>query len=221
MSMKRTLILAVCMVFVASAAFAGIQTTKHNLSTGAAGSSGVNANQEICVYCHTPHNAQQGAALLAPLWSHSNTVASYTTYTNDFGTLNAAPAQPGSVSKACLSCHDGTVAVGNIAVGYYAGNKAAGSFGANVALAAGNNAYFSTDLSNDHPIGIVYVGSAVDAGLNGTPAASIGGLPLYPSGANFTVECGSCHNVHNNDIAAPFLRMSNTGSALCLTCHNK
>jgi predicted CXXCH cytochrome family protein len=209
------------MVFVASAAFAGIQTTKHNLSTGAAGSAGANANQEICVYCHTPHNAQQTTALLAPLWSHSNSVASYTTYTNTFGTLNGTIGQPGSVSKACLSCHDGTVAVGNIAVGYYQGNKAAGAYGANAVMTG--NAVFGVDLSNDHPIGIVYVGAAGDAGLYGdTTQVLIGALPLYPNGAGgVTVECGSCHNVHNNDIAAPFLRMSNTGSALCLTCHNK
>jgi len=32
------------------------------------------------------------------------------------------------------------------------------------------------------------------------------------------VQCGSCHNVHNNT-NTPFLRISNVNSALCTTCH--
>ncbi|MFQ6079522.1 MAG: cytochrome c3 family protein [Thermodesulfobacteriota bacterium] len=33
------------------------------------------------------------------------------------------------------------------------------------------------------------------------------------------MECGSCHNPHDNSIR-PFLRNTNENSALCLTCHN-
>lgn len=35
-----------------------------------------------------------------------------------------------------------------------------------------------------------------------------------------SVECASCHSVHDNTYA-PFLRISNDGSALCLGCHDK
>ena len=34
------------------------------------------------------------------------------------------------------------------------------------------------------------------------------------------VECGSCHNPHNTSFP-PFLRVSNSGSNLCKTCHIK
>ncbi len=77
-----------------------------------------------------------------------------------------------------------------------------------------------TDLSNDHPISFTY-----DAGLAGTdgglvtPASAsqvVAGIPLYSA----KLECGSCHNVHNN-ANGDFLRVANTGSALCFKCHNK
>ncbi|MDH5573626.1 MAG: cytochrome c3 family protein, partial [Gammaproteobacteria bacterium] len=35
-----------------------------------------------------------------------------------------------------------------------------------------------------------------------------------------SVECASCHNPHTSETAT-FLRMANTGSALCLACHVK
>lgn len=79
-------------------------------------------------------------------------------------------------------------------------------------------ALFGTDLSNDHPIAVTY-NTALDPAFNAILNGKVGVLPLYGAGKN-QVECGTCHNVHNNTID-PFLRATNTGSALCLTCHIK
>ena len=38
---------------------------------------------------------------------------------------------------------------------------------------------------------------------------------------NADIECGSCHDVHNSTNIENLLWISNSGSALCLTCHNK
>lgn len=47
-------------------------------------------------------------------------------------------------------------------------------------------------------------------------------LYLYTNGSNkLLVECGTCHDPHGGVTSTPFLRTSNTGSALCLVCHNK
>lgn len=219
--MKKTLLLAVCMVLVASAAFAGtVVGSKHDLSTGVATITG--ANDEICVFCHTPHNAS--STPLAPLWSHtSTTVASYTLYANTFGTLNGTTGQPGNISKACLSCHDATVAVGSVANGFYAGSIDPGAHDSATDYAAGavmtGDAALGTDLSNDHPVGITY-NAAADGALNAIVGNLVGVLPVYPASGNFTVECGSCHNVHN-PVNVPFLRIPNTQSDLCLECHIK
>jgi hypothetical protein len=104
--------------------------------------------------------------------------------------------------------------------------------------------HIGTDLRNDHPVGVRYptiTGSGTDFR---TPAATGGNLRffdtngnsrpdkneirLYDSGDGFEVECGSCHDPHgvpsggNGSAFLPtFLRVTNAGSAVCLTCHNK
>ena len=99
-----------------------------------------------------------------------------------------------------------------------------------------------TDLSNDHPIGMAYCGGGQTAtgsisGCTDTdfnPQVSGGNGSFYiGTGAqknqmrtygnspdSATVECGSCHDPHSST-QRTFLRTSNTGSAVCLTCHAK
>lgn len=193
---------------------ASIVGSKHDFSSGGTstykGPATADGGQ-VCVYCHTPHNASTSQ----PLWNHTASgVASYTLYTNS--TLNATAAQPGAVSKLCLSCHDGTVAIDSF--GTFAGtatNKIATSSVNNLGGTAG------TDLSNDHPIGFAYnaaLATADGGGLVSPASASqvVAGIPLFSS----TLECASCHSVHDST-NAPFLRVANTGSALCLKCHTK
>lgn len=188
------------MMLIATVATAGIVGTPHDLSQKSYGST------EVCIFCHTPHNAQ--IAIGAPLWNHAQTVATFTTYSSS--TLNAVILQPSGNSKLCLSCHDGSVAVDSY--GNNAGNHMMDPGGAKI----------GTDLSNDHPISFVYDGAlaTADGGLK-TPisdkfvdAASV--LPLY----NSQMQCASCHSVHSNQ-NGKFLRMVNTGSQLCLSCHVK
>ena len=70
---------------------------------------------EVCVYCHTPHGANQANGLVAPLWNRTIKATVYTTYA-DLGTttLSQELVQPGSASLTCLSCHDGQTAVDSI-----------------------------------------------------------------------------------------------------------
>jgi predicted CXXCH cytochrome family protein len=72
-----------------------------------------------------------------------------------------------------------------------------------------------TDLTNDHPVNFAYATSlAGDTGLNPVTA------PVANLLVGGSVQCSSCHDVHD-PTNSPFLRMSNTGSALCIVCHNK
>jgi predicted CXXCH cytochrome family protein len=165
---------------------------------------------EICIVCHTPHNADTTVPD-APLWNHEVTVAVYTLYTS--ATLDAGPmAQPSGVSKLCLSCHDGTVAED--------------SFGGAVGTTfVSGSALVGTDLSNDHPISFTYDDTLAgnDGGLfppssTGTAlGGTIDGDLLFAG----LMECGSCHDVHNADGNPSLLRIDNAGSTLCLTCHDK
>lgn len=101
-----------------------------------------------------------------------------------------------------------------------------------------------TDLRNDHPVGIVYptvTGPDVDFATpstttgslrffdtNGNGRANSNEVRLYNTGDGFEVECASCHDPHGvpsagagSTFISSFLRVSNTGSVLCLTCHTK
>jgi predicted CXXCH cytochrome family protein len=85
----------------------------------------VGTNQ-ICVFCHTPHGFN--AAQAGPLWNKAvNTSATYSVYNsgNQSSTFDAATPSIGSVSLACLSCHDGTQAMDNMINGPGSGLMAA------------------------------------------------------------------------------------------------
>jgi len=174
---------AVAVIFVAMGmqpASAGIANTKHNLGSTGTGVNSFNGTGEICVFCHTPHGADTSAAV--PLWNR--VLANPTTYTtyNSLGTssLDGATAPVGSVSLACLSCHDGTQAM-NVMInqpgsgGYNAtGGALAGTWsGADQTsgkMAAGIITNIGQDLRNDHPVGIQYGGGPKAGTVPAAPA---------------------------------------------------
>ena len=211
-----------------TAAWAGsIAGSKHDFST-LSWSGG-----QICVACHTPHGGNT-TVTDAPLWNHTNSTATYTLYSS--ATMNAgALTQPSGVSKLCLSCHDGTVALDSF--GGAAGTPSNVMTGSEAVAAAAQGS-----LANDHPIGFVYDTAlatadgalydpatrsvTVGAGGSRSKTGSVASLMLF----NGRLECASCHDVHNtftaNDGAVstggyPLLRVSKSASTICLTCHNK
>lgn len=96
-----------------------IVNTRHNLSQSSAPSvqsamdGSRNDYREVCVYCHTPHGANQAAT--APLWNRTLKNTTFNTY-NQLGTstLTQTVRQPGGSSLTCLSCHDGQTAIDSI-----------------------------------------------------------------------------------------------------------
>ncbi len=185
--------------------------SKHDLANATTGL--YTGTTQVCVFCHTPHAAAASAS--GPLWNHApTTVASYTVYASS--SLIGTVGQPGAQSKSCLSCHDGTVAVGSL-VNTPAGlaintTNAAGKLNTTTGLMLSTNPnYVGTDLSNDHPVAVAY---PVATGYKA--AATHTTVKLYSN----LVECASCHDVHN-PTNAPFLRRSNNASALCTECHTK
>ena len=215
----------IMMGLTGGAAWAGVITGSAHDFSGRSYTGG-----QICIACHTPHGGDT-TVTDAPLWNHTVTTATYTLYSS--GTLNAGPlAQPSGVSKLCLSCHDGTVAVDSF------GGAAGGAETLTGRVAVG--AASQGSLANDHPIGFTYDntlatadGSIFDpatrnvtigAGGSRSKTGTVAALMLF----NGKLECASCHDVHNtftaNDgagVGDPLLRVSKAGSTICLTCHNK
>jgi len=168
----------------------------------------------ICVVCHTPHNAPSS---LVPLWNHATTATtSFTLYSSDTFDGASTIGQPTGVSKACLSCHDGTVAIDSF-----------GGTTGSTTLAPTDEHNLGTDLSNDHPISFTYSATlaSTDGGLY-DPTTQTSGITTSGTIENDMlvsdkVECSSCHDVHNSTGLDDLLVKSNAASALCLTCHNK
>lgn len=201
----KTLKLLLTLLFVtalATVGFGQIGGSAHDLSGEAWNSSG-----EICIVCHTPHNAISTTG--AVLWNHTETSAVFTPYTS--ATLNATAGQPDGTSKLCLSCHDGTIALEDFGGATGGTNFIASPLG--------------SDLSNDHPISFIYdVALSTADGELYDPTTQTSGLgSTISADLLFTgsLECASCHDVHNSSGFSSLLRIDNAASALCLTCHNK
>ena len=184
--------------------------TDGNFTTGGALTDETwNTSGEICRVCHVPHDAQ-AAATANLLWSRATTASGYTLYDSD--SLDAATNQPTGTAKLCLSCHDGQLAIDTFDT-YAGGNVDMDDY-------TSNGAYtFGTDLSNDHPVSVLY---ATDTSMKAT-TTTLGGGTIADVLDNGMVQCSSCHDVHNQDSIAStsLLRVTNSGSALCLTCHDK
>jgi hypothetical protein len=208
--MRRLIWIAIVAVAVSGPVMAqSISGSPHDL--GADGGLDLDDQDRICVFCHTPHNAD--ITLDAPLWNHDMSAATYSYYSSTTYQGGAQSITGSTHSGLCMSCHDGTIALGALQNFPVVGTI-------NTSQTMTGDADFGTILTNDHPVGFSYdVSDAADAGVH--PVATVeASLPLYGAGNN--LECASCHNVHDYDgVSIPFLRASNSGSLLCLTCHIK
>jgi len=239
--MKRTLGLALgLLLLAASSASAQIANSRHDMSFGST-TAGPKAttptDTQICIFCHTPHHALQQDVI----WNHAvslNATSGWAAGTTRSGTV--LPTDLHAASKACITCHDGSVALGEV------NNVGGGASGTIATTAPGTMplAYqvgASGDMTGNHPVSIPYAGegasNAVADGTVGnyyattTASCENGGtctagpsgasINLIVNGAEADVECGSCHEPHNKYANNYFLRVSESGSAICLACHNK
>ena len=183
-----------------------IVNTVHNLSVNGPGSVKAVSESEICVFCHTPHRSSSRK----PLWNKKDPGFNYILY--DSSTLDAEPGQPDGSSILCLSCHDGTIALGDV---LSRSNDI--EFQNGVTTMPHGSTNLSTDLSDDHPISFYYNSSlaASDGELN-DPATLSG--PIYLEKGK--LQCTSCHDPHIN-INEKFLVDTRRYSTLCLYCHDK
>ena len=85
-----------------------VAETVHNLSVSGPGEIRATSEERICIFCHAPHLATPQT----PLWNHRDSRASYLVY--ESSTLDALVDQPTGASRMCLSCHDGTIALGEL-----------------------------------------------------------------------------------------------------------
>ncbi|HZZ84749.1 MAG TPA: cytochrome c3 family protein [Anaeromyxobacteraceae bacterium] len=217
--MKRIALLIAAVAWAGTAsAFSptSVVGSSHDLSaTGKdVNSAATQAQGQVCVYCHMPHNASNVGA---PLWNRTNSTSSFQMYSSansstfvlNAADTNTAARAVGPVSLACLSCHDGVTAFNSLnqtpmidsdnnvfASSYtFATTGTTPAAVTNMAQASApgaGSADLGTDLTNDHPISFTY--DSALASLKGTtlrdPAANAadgngtGNLVIYRAGGS-------------------------------------
>lgn len=247
-----------------------IRDTRHNLGTSnTIGSSSFSGTGEVCVFCHTPHGSN--TAITAPLWNKTAPTTAFQMYsTGGSATIDGTEAPVGGVSIACLSCHDGSLAIATMinqpgSGGYNPGGAVMAGTWTNPSATDGVDPAtgmmratsiqnIGGNLQNDHPISIQYCGGGlagsgttvsgacvdrdfvtpktrqvngnqvfwVDTAVGTVDVREKTDIALYNrSGITGPlVECASCHDPHTA-VNPTFLRVSNVGSGLCLSCHTK
>jgi len=198
------------LLFAAVAARAeSIVTSVHNLSVNGSGTIKASSEADLCIFCHTVHRASGET----PLWNHSlSGVTNYIVYSSARLTaLNVIVPQPNGSSRLCLSCHDGTVALGSVSSRTLPINMQGGT----TTMPAGAD-NLGTDLSADHPISFIYDSALASRDSEIKDPGQLNGVVKLDKESR--LQCTACHDPHNNQFGN-FLVMDNTGSALCLACH--
>lgn len=201
-------------------AFAGIENSPHDLSANSTGDDIKSSETELCIFCHTPHNAVQKN----PLWNRTGaTNVTFTLYSNLDNPLegDSAGELSASTSYMCLTCHDGTTALNSYGknedgTAPDSTNSTVAGTGVTAAGVLSSKAALGTNLSDDHPINIKYMSASMtdgDPDIKDNPS----GVKLFGG----SVQCGSCHDVHDWDTNGQFLRLSKTQSGICFACHDK
>jgi predicted CXXCH cytochrome family protein len=125
--------------------------------------------------------------------------------------MAAVPAKvPDGPSRLCLSCHDGTIAMGQTLA---SGRKELLNAGAGGQMPEGHSK-LGTDLSGSHPFSF----RPAPSPRMRSPAQQ-DAVRLDHGGR---LQCTSCHDPHREDadpVQKMFLAKDNRGSAICLSCH--
>lgn len=209
--MKRGILFALVTILLTTAAHAQAPSDilgMHNLGPGST-SPVTGARPDSCSYCHAPHSA-----LNTGLWNQKLSTQTYSTYGSN--TAKNITTQPilGSDSNQCLSCHDGTVAVG-ATVAYGQVNTRGSMYNADV---------FGSNMQSSHPFSMALplkdnVHLVASLAANGQTADATHAVQLI----NGNIECTSCHNPHvqaKDLISQNFLVKDSSSGQLCLACHD-
>jgi len=186
-----------------------ILNSKHDFRANSSAATRSTSEEDACIFCHTPHAAGASGSYL---WNHRISDKPNAAYSSSTMKSDVTPMQPEDTSKLCLSCHDGTIALGdtmnNGMIGFVQGN--AYSLPANSTAVIGSG----KENSGDHPVA-----------FNFLPGAEIRepgpGDPVHLDGKR-RLQCTTCHDSHDQNldpVMGKFLVKRNEASAICVSCH--
>ncbi len=190
-----------------------VSDSKHNLSVSGKGNIRSATETRICIFCHSSHNTSKEG----PLWNHETSQPeTFTTYKRS--TMSSRPEQPNGSTKLCLSCHDGTIAVG--AIRGLERPITMRNVGENGEIPVTRKSNIGRDLSGTHPVSVKYQQStALEVDHLRWPPIDLEGK-VGPDADGY-VQCTSCHDPHDDSRSEryPFWKKA-TFDDVCMTCHS-
>ncbi len=198
-----------------------IAITRHNLSVSGPGPIIAVEETEICIFCHTPHHAQAATAL----WNRQDPTGPFITYWSsslDAYSQSNAP-EPDGASKLCLSCHDGTLALGAL---LSRENDIAMSGTEGGRMPSSASGYVGQDLTGGHPISFIVTDTLIST--NNAKDSQLASLAEMKSDADVSfdkddkIQCTTCHNPHddsNYGASGIHFYVKQSFSDTCVVCH--
>ena len=212
----------------------GIRGTQHDFS-------GIGTPPtSLCVFCHTPHMARSQALV----WNH--TLSSNTFSWDVPKTVSGTPyptfqgdTYKGTTAK-CLSCHDGSVAIGDVASWNGGGQHSLLNQFVSDAFQVGRGG----NMGKNHPVAMPYPWNNAPSTYNGVTTGpgivlsewvadpTTAGIRLYhddgsgnmsigPVAGKAGMECSSCHDPHNGPEVEGVAFLRGTADGICDKCHSK
>jgi predicted CXXCH cytochrome family protein len=176
--------------------------SKHDLSVSGPGPIKAVSETEVCIFCHVSHGSREN------LSSRPDPAAGHRPYEST--TLATRPGAPDGATRVCLSCHDGTIAVGRTVKKDIAMSPAAPGG----RIPPGRRSNLGTDLRTTHPVSFAPAPSS-----RVRSPAPHDDVRLDRAGR---MQCTSCHDPHR-ELGTPegkFLVKESRRSELCLSCHD-
>lgn len=219
--MRRALLPVLCLAAgLAAVALAEgrgpVASTLHNLSSSGPGRIRAAKEDEICIFCHASHSARGARAL----WNRDATGESFLVRRAG-DAFAVGGGQPDGASRLCLSCHDGT-----LALGAFGGRKVEMVGTAAGRMPPGSRGNLGRDLSGSHPISFRLSPEAIArANAEGAHLASFERIRSDPDlklDGQQKMQCTTCHDPHDDRNFASsgvhFFRKPDFSEA-CLVCH--
>lgn len=214
----------------------GLKKTRHNLSNWGLYDVKATTETQVCIFCHTPHNANSTEA---PLWNHQDTTTTPPKFTmaSSYYVKPGAPGVdlvPTGISKKCLSCHDGTIAIGALARQDIT-MAASGRLNGDGTLKSTAPGFIGTDLRSGHVISFNYDDLFQATYSSATKLKSKASMTADERKSMFDrqgrMQCHSCHDPHTDWCDDPNKTVGNDplwrktcdgakgNASVCMVCH--
>jgi len=206
----------------------GLAGTPHDFTAGGTGDVRGVEGIGLCTYCHTP----QRASSTPLLWNHT---ASRNTFRWDVSSTTAGtrlPAFSGASyrgpSARCLSCHDGSVAIGDVSLAEGSGPGEPGSAGSMrmTDFAAKYQIGANGDLSGNHPVGVPFPMGRMPGTYNGVTNGSAHGTFVAADWQANPLAFGRARvRLYQEDTTGQVSAISSSAVAMnagveCSSCHD-